>query len=251
MTSFHRPQLIVSDSDPDFYDKASTIELAAVKRSERTAGVIQKSPDWDNTATPEQREKRRRESLFLETKVDEKLEADLGGVIKAKFKIEIIFVKNRSLLSLNTVGIQIWESGKKAHGGGDDLMYWCRDNRPAHNTGCWSPISSDNIRDGIGFCPNCKMAINAELLTDLRIGNTYLASLAKEIEKIFRSLGSNADLYLKFHKTDIRYIAMEKAKGPEVAKKLKGMAIYTLANIVKDTTNGANLTNRIKAFLTS
>jgi hypothetical protein len=75
--------------------------------------------------------------------------------------------------------------------------------------------------------------------------------LAKELTKIFHSLGGNADVYLKFHKTDVRYLALERDKGPDVARRLKGLAIYPLRNILKDTAAGADLTSRFKAFITS
>ena len=86
---------------------------------------------------------------------------------------------------------------------------------------------------------------------NIRIGKPTTKNLALYIEKLFRELGSNADIYLKFHKTDIRYIALERAKGPEVARRLKGMHIYALKNIIKDTSSGAALVGRFMAFLTS
>jgi hypothetical protein len=44
---------------------------------------------------------------------------------------------------------------------------------------------------------------------------------------------------------------MEQAKGPEAAARLKGMHIYPLKNILKDTAHGADLTKRFLTFLTS
>jgi hypothetical protein len=171
--------------------------------------------------------------------------------VRAKYKIEVTFVKNRSVTGLNAVGISIWESGKRFHGGGDELMYWCKDNRKGEDGGCWSPIPADNISGGVAVCPSCKKAVNPELLTNMRIGNVTAQTLAAELVKIFHSLSSNADIYLKFHTTDVRYIAMERDKGPDVARRLKGMAIYPLKNILKDTSSGADLGKRFFAFLTS
>ena len=253
--SFVRPSQsmkgLVSEADPEFLNKASPEVLAAVNRAKSAAGVVDVSSDWERTATPEQREKRRLESLKLEKGLDPELDRTLNGEVRAKYKIEVTFVKNRSLTKLNAVGILIWESGKRFHGGGDEMMFWCKDNRKGHDEGCWSPIPGDNIKAGIAYCPSCKRTVNAELLTNMRIGNVYMDSLAKEITRLFHQLQDNADIFLKFHRTDVRYLAMEQEKGPDVAKRLKGMAIYPLKNILKDTAAGADLTKRFKAFITS
>ncbi len=242
---------IISEADPDFIAKATPEQKEAVERAERASGVIPKGVDWERHASPTEREQRRRESLSKEKKVDPELEKTLGGEVVAKYKIEVTFTKNRSTIHTNHVGIQIWESGKRFHGGGDELMYWCKDNREDRDNGCWAPIPSDCIQSGVAICPNCKMAVNADLLTNMKIGNVYMDTLAVDLAKTFRSLGSNADIYLKFHKTDVRYLAMLKDKGPDVARRLKGMAIYPLKNIITDTQHGADLVKRFKAFITA
>lgn len=255
MTQFRLPREqmtgLVSEADPNFDSMASSVVQKAVEQAEKSSGVVQKAADWERTASPQEREARRLESLRREKKGDVVLEKTLGGEITAKYKIEVTFVKNRNLSGLNHVGIQIWESGKRFHGGGDELMFWCKDNREGHDEGCWAPIPGDFIHGGMAYCPSCKRTVNPELLTNMRIGNVYMDSLSKELVKIFRSLGSNADIYLKFHKTDVRYIAMERAKGPDVARRLKGMAIYPLKNIIKDTEHGSDLSKRFKAFITA
>ena len=174
------------------------------------------------------------------------------GEVRAKWKIEVTFVKNRTLTGLNAVGIQVWESGKHFHGGGDALAFFCQDSREGHEEGCGGIIPQDNVApNGIAYCPSCRRAVNAQFLANIRLGNVYMDSLAKSLEKLFRQLGSNADIFIKFHKMDVRYIALERAKGPAVAAKLKGMHIYPLKNILKDTSAGALLVDRIKAFLKS
>jgi hypothetical protein len=224
-------------------------ERDANKRAQDSSGVVTVGPDWEAKATPEQREARRRESLRREKKTDEELDTKLGEV-RAKYKIEVTFIQGRTVQGPNKLGIQIWESGKRFHGGGDELMYWCKDNRQGNNDGCWSPIGSDFIGE-VTVCPNCKKTWNPEYLTMMRIGNVTSQNLAKELATIFRQLSSNADIYLKFHRTDIHYIAMEREKGPDVAKRLKGMHIYPLKNILKDTAAGADLAKRFFAFVTS
>lgn len=242
---------IVGEGHPDFEKSANRSEQAAVQRARQGAGVVLVDKDWERTATPSQREARRLESLKKEKKSDQELDKTLSGEIRAKYKIEITFVADRKLNGPNKLGISIWESGKRFHGGGDELMYWCKDNRAGEDGGCWSPISSDYIKGGVAFCKNCQRTVNAELLTNMRIGNVTNQNLAKELVAIFHSLSSNCDLYVKYHKTDIHYIAMEKAHGPNVAARLKGLSIFPLKNILKDTSSGADLGKRFYAFLTS
>jgi len=242
---------IIGEGHPDFHKNASQAEKDAARRAQQGAGVVEVDKDWERTATPEQRNARRLESLRKERGNDQELSKTLSGEVRAKYKIEITFVEGRTVQGPNRCGISIWESGKRFHGGGDDLMYWCKDNRPGQDGGCWSPIASDFIRGGVAVCPSCKRMVNAEWLTNMRIGNVTSQALAKELVKIFHSLGGNSDIYVKYHKTDIHYIAMERDKGPETAKRLKGMHIYPLKNILKDTSSGADLGKRFFAFLTS
>lgn len=176
-------------------------------------------------------------------------QAGLQDSIRAKFKIEVTFGAGRTTVGPNLVGIQVWESGKRLNGGGDDLAFWCQSTET--NEGCWAIITSDNVRGGIGLCPSCKRAVNADLLTNMRIGRVSTKNLSNDLEKIFRDLGSNADIYLKYHQTDMRYLAMERAKGNNVAKRLKGMHIYPLRNILSDTAHGAAVAGRFHSFLTS
>lgn len=169
--------------------------------------------------------------------------------IRAKYKIEVTFEKGRTSQGPNLLGVQVWESGKRFNGGGDELSFFCKD--VESNDGCFGVITSDFIKGGVAYCQSCKKGVVADRLTNMMIGKVTSQSLAEQLAKMFRQLGSNADIYLKYHKTDPRYIAMERAKGPEAAKRLKGMHIYPLKNIMKDTSNGADLVKRLKAFVCS
>lgn len=181
-----------------------------------------------------------------------KIGAEVGMgelTIRAKYKIEVIFGENRTLQGPNIITLKLWESGRRLNGGGDDLAFWCMNEKGTQ--GCGKIITSDHIKNGIGFCPHCKMGVNARLLVDGRVGVWATKNLSVILEKLFRELDSSADIYVKYHKKDPRFIAMMKADGPETAKRLKGMHIYPLKNILKDTANGSSLSNRFNAFLTS
>lgn len=187
-----------------------------------------------------------------ERPTDEQLTKTLEGKVRAKWRIEITFLKNRSLTRPTPYGCKIWEAGAALNGDGDVGAFWCLNSDPDSNDGCRGIIPADCVRGGVAICPHCKRAINAEMLTDETGGNVYMDALAAYISDLFRRrLGSNADIYIKYHREDIRYIAMMKAKGPAAAQKYKGMHIYPLDRILKDISSGADLTKRIKAFLTS
>lgn len=243
-------QNLVSEAHPDFHKMASQQEKDAVKRAQLQSGVVEvDDPEWERKATFVQREKRRLETLRREKANDTDYAKTLGGEIRAKYKIEVMFEKDRTIAGPNLCGIQLWESGLKFHGGGDQLMYWCMDTES--NQGCKAPFSSDFIAGPVANCPNCGMTISMVRAANMRVVRLSSKVLAEELAKMFHSVGGNADIYVKFHKTDIHYLAMEKAKGHETAKRLKGMHIYPLKNIIRDTTSGADLVGRIHAFLTA
>lgn len=215
---------VISEADPDFEKKADSRIKKAVEIANKSGA---KSSD------------------------DVARELGASTEIKAKYKIEVRFMKGRTTNGPNLCGVTVWESGKRLHGGGDDKMYFCKDVRPESDLGCWGPITSDYIRNGVAYCPRCKAAVNAQYLTDCRVYRLPTRTLAAQIEKIFRTLDSSADIYLKYDRDDIHFKAMERTRGWDVAKKLRGLHIYPLRNILKDTSAGADLAHRIYIFLTS
>jgi hypothetical protein len=195
--------------------------------------------------------------------------------IRAKHKIELHLGPDRSISSLKPSAglICIWESGKKFHGGGDDKMYWCG------YDDCQHPFSSDNFAAFHAVCPKCQREMfldmqsrqghidfliaegqplkNIERLPCAVGEKLFRLSPTKQAElvlKTFRALGSNADIYLKYHPKDIR-IDKDNPGSAESINKLvlarirKKPLIYPLANIIKDTSAGADLHKRFLAML--
>lgn len=185
------------------------------------------------------------------TKEDPEVVDMLVGRARARWKIEVNFLSDRTIHKPCAYMVQIWESGKALNGDGDALCWWCLNADPKSNEGCRGIIPQDAVKGGVAMCPHCKRAINAEKLTDMLGGNVRVDVLATYLANLFRKLGSNADIYLKYHKTDPRYIALERAKGELVARRLKGLHIYPLHRILTDISAGADLTKRMKAFLLS
>jgi hypothetical protein len=171
-----------------------------------------------------------------------------GDGVLAGYKIELHFGKDRTVHGPNVVCIQAFESGKRLNGGGDDLMYWCKDVREGHDDGCWGPIPGSWIQGPIAMCQNCGAAVKAEYLTGQRFMKVPTNVLADHVAKIWRQLKMNADIYCKFHPEDIRYKVIEQKRGAAEARRLRGLFIYPLANILKDTAAGATVEGRFAAF---
>lgn len=190
-----------------------------------------------------------------------------GDGIRAGYKIEITFGPNRSSLKDYTALISLWESGKFFHGGGDASMYFCLDCRAMHpktatklitaildgketkeKFGCGYPIPGASMGGGLAICPHCQKPIDTDKLTGQVPFYGTTPDLAAFVARYFEVLKHNADIYCKYHMTDIRYKAMEKAKGLELARRLRGLFIYPVGRILKDTAAGATLDSRFRAF---
>lgn len=168
--------------------------------------------------------------------------------VKAGYKIELHFGPNRTVTGPNVVLIQGFESGRRLNGGGDDLIYWCKDNRPKHDEGCWGPIPGSWIQGNMAWCQHCNATINADFLTGQRGMKVTTKTLAEHVAKLWRQLKMNADIYCKYNREDMRYKICEKKVGSEEARRLRGLFIYPLKNILKDTAAGATLEGRLEAF---
>ena len=185
---------------------------------------------------------------------------------KAKYKIEVHFGKNRTTSGPNVGGISVYESGNRLDGEGDELMYMCaeRDKGLALNApgmkdgkitkgqhGCGGFIPGGLLKTGYAACPHCENIVVSENLTSVILFNLTTEVLAEKLVRYFNQLEFNADVYLKYHPTDIRYTALVDAHGLDKGRMLRGLTIYPLKNIIKDTTAGSSLKSRFTALLSS
>jgi hypothetical protein len=199
------------------------------------------------------------------------------SAIVARYKIEIIFNKDRSMSSLKpSVGMMLaWESGKHYHGGGDDQMYWCG------YDDCNKLMSTDNFAMFSAVCPHCRREsfldpdsktfhvrevrkrgdnpaelAKMPIIVGQKVFKMTPPKLAELIYKVWMELGSNADIYLKYHPSDIRYSVADD-KGAKISDRLtqgratRGKLIYPLKNILKDTAAGADVQKRFLAMITA
>ncbi|MGA1353395.1 MAG: hypothetical protein ACO32I_01220 [Candidatus Limnocylindrus sp.] len=188
--------------------------------------------------------------------------------VRARYKIEIHFGKNRTSAGPNVCAVSAYESGTRLNGEGDEMMYMCserdrglelgsatpkvKDHSVERGTdGCGAFIPGSRLRGGFAMCDSCKRVIRADALTNTVLVSLPTKRLGAMVAAWFRKLDSDCDIYLKYHPSDIRYQAMENAEGLDKARMLRGLSIYPLANIIKDTAAGATLEARFAAFLAS
>lgn len=192
------------------------------------------------------------------------IDALFGNQVRAKYKLEVHFGKGRTCMTAPYAGaITCWLSGTKLHGGGDEKMYEC----PGEGCGALitpkalghSPVKGDSEPRmvPVGYCGECGSTWPADQLVGERFYRLTNQNWAYAILKTFRRLEMDADIYSKYHPTDIRYkAAMEVARdrgGEEIAqaRRNRGLHIYPLRNIINDTKHGADLYGRIRAFISS
>ena len=189
----------------------------------------------------------------------------LGSKIRAKYKIELQFGKNRSAHNQTPFAgaLVLHTSGTKLHGGGDEGLYMCP------QAGCTGVVGVDRMNETHGYCSRCKMWYprvvadkNGNILPKMQLVNPKMfklvpANWAHVVLNYFQALDHMADIYLKFHPSDIRVatrVAMARQSGAEdlsAAKAARIPAIYPLANIIKDASSGSNLYKCFFGFLTA
>lgn len=199
---------------------------------------------------------------------EENKKADAERALKADYKIQIWFRSNRTLFGDNDFTLQAWESGKRLHGGGDELMRICRrlPNAPkptradiagmanqeiAGRGGCGNFIPGELIVHGRVACPHCQMQHDSEFIATSVFYRTSMTRAADILVEWWNRLGGRASLYAKYHPMDPRSAAMQTEHGYRKAQELKGLTVYTLEGIIRDTSTGRSLASAFRAFLTA
>jgi len=202
---------------------------------------------------------------------------------KARYKLEVTFSSGRTPNGFpngNAAVICVYSSGARLHGGGDELALWCLQRDPGagklatfdpsklkplrgERIGCGRAIHPDSVIDKpipgaggmtskrIAICPHCRRSWDVRYLTEEIYGRWSTAKLATVLADMWRRTGHNADIYVKYHHTDIRYQMMEREHGTAKARQLRGAVIYPLQRILSDTSAGAMLETRFRALLSS
>lgn len=181
---------------------------------------------------------------------------------KASYKIQFWFQSERSDRKPVTYSLSAWSSGKRLHGGGDESLFICRRHtdapkpfdvvggKSASPMGCGGFISGDYITpQGLAVCPHCHAQHKTEHIADAVLYRSSIADAASTLTSWWRRLNCDADIYLKYAPYDIRVKTMQNAFGLRKARELKGLTIYPLERILKDTAAGADVEARFRALL--
>ena len=182
---------------------------------------------------------------------------------KARYKIQLFFQSERSDKKPMAFTLSVWESGKRLHGGGDECLFICRRQRGAvakpfdvmgkevkSPMGCGGFISGDLVSDdGKMVCPHCLLPHTSTEVGDSVFFRLSADKAASVLEQWWYRLGGNADIYMKYSPFDVRVKMMQDAYGVRKARELKGMTIYPLENILKDTANGTSVHSRFRALI--
>jgi len=175
---------------------------------------------------------------------------------RAKYKIEIMFSHKRSAREPQAGIVSFWESGSKLHGGGDTKVYLCPSEREGRGR-CLGIIGYDSQGYGHLVCPKCQQVWQGKQGIGEQRGRWPVQTWAGVLLRYFMQLENNADIYIKVPKYDIRKAAeLEQQKqmmgdALNVVRRQKTVYVYPLKNIIKDTSNGADLYGRFKALLSA
>jgi hypothetical protein len=180
----------------------------------------------------------------------------------AKYKLEVMFSHRHTSRAPTAGTVTWWESGTKLHGGGDAKLYLCDNSVPGsryEGRGCGKFIPDS--ANGLSFivCPHCQMMWKPEYLVGEIFYKLPLQKWAEVLHNWYMRMEGKADIYVKYGRMSVR-----DAQLKETEKKLQGelltkarsieqrsMYIYPLKNIIRDTSNGADLRSRILAFLSA
>lgn len=222
-----------------------------------------------NPGTDSRRKQEHLQRVLEKRIMDEAEKTAAEMATRAKYKIQIWFRSERSLHTPATYSLSFWESGKRLHGGGDEMLFICRRHADApkispfamanaakrkqvSESGCGGMISGDQISpEGIVVCPHCLLQHRTDQIGDSIFYKTSINNAATILANWWRKLGCNADIYAKYSPTDPRTVMMSRTYSPRKAREKKGLTIYPLANILKDTLSGATLESRMRAFITA
>lgn len=206
-------------------------------------------------------------ALDGESKLDQALEDQLQDLLgdelqdpdksKARFKLEVVFNEKRSRQAPYLGIVFAWTNGGFAHGGGDEVVYFCsgkvvRDDRIRT---CNAPIDLKFVSEERAVCPTCKNVVDPKTLTGQVIAKLPTQHWTTLITNMFMLLDANADLRIGMMPGDLRGATDSEQERPQEGDRLNGVRNqrhwihYSLVDIIKDTSAGSSFHKRIRAFL--
>ena len=201
------------------------------------------------------------DDLSLDPETEEKLhqlweEAANYSELKAKYKLEVVFTERRSKHAPFSGFVMAWSNGGFAHGGGDEVIYFCT-SKNEKGRQCNNPLDLKWIGGQNAVCPKCRNVIEVEKLMGQIYAKLPHQHWATLITRVFRILDCDADIRLGVLRGDLRTASNAEQERDLQGDKLNKVrldrrwVVYPLSNIIKDTSAGADLYGRIRAFLSA
>jgi hypothetical protein len=187
-------------------------------------------------------------------------------------KIQIAFHSKRDPVGdQNVAAISFWESAKRLHGGGDQLIYVCARalNAPkirakdvagvAATTvsdaylsrgGCGGLIRTEEVSaSGMAVCPHCQARHRTEWLMDQRVMRASLSEIAAFVVRFWDQLQGDCDITVIYDPTD-KLSLLNTSMSRYIQRHQRATkGIYTKESLIRDTLTGASVVERILAFL--
>lgn len=196
----------------------------------------------------------------IDPALEARLDALMKGpeVFKAKYKLEVTFSEERSHFKAFAGAVSVFTNGGFAHGGGDESIYFCPN--VIDSVACFQPLEHKWISKKFAICPKCRSALKPRELTQVIFARLTMQNWAVQILDTFKRLDHDADIRLGFfgrRGVDLMQAThdeLDRSRHGDLMNKVRlerNWAIYPLANIIKDTEAGADLSGRIRAFLAS
>lgn len=170
----------------------------------------------------------------------------------AKFKIELMFTSEFSIIKPVQGVMSFWESGSQLHGGGDTIVHFCPGKKLGRNQ-CEHYIPDPSHGYGILVCPSCQTVWDGKQVYGQIFARLTVRGWAEAICNYYRKLDMNCDVVIKYHRNDIRAATRGKnstdllVETRSSGRRLK--RIYKLSSIMRDTSAGSSLYDRMLAFV--
>lgn len=173
---------------------------------------------------------------------------------KATFKLEVFFLGGPRKTVATKGIVTFFTNGGYLNGGGDAAVYLCPQPTEAGLT-CMAPIDAQFVLPKEAICTKCRRISQAKDLIGQMVYNATLERWGTILVGLFHTLNCGADLVIDIERESLhkaKDAEMDKDRGGEVYESVyrkRERITYPLRNILQDTSSGAGLEARFKAFL--
>lgn len=201
------------------------------------------------------------DTVQLSAEVEERVKKALEGLddpneVRARYKLEVVFTDERSMHRPFGGFVTAWTNGGFAHGGGDEAVYFCTGARGDRR--CDSPLELKWLGRDHAVCPVCRSVIDVQDLTGQVWAKLPVQGWTTLVTHMFQKLECDADLRIGMLRGDLIRTTLKEqdrtrasAEAVDRIRHDRRWLRYPLRNVLKDTAAGADLTARIRAFLTA